>query len=89
MLISEITKKDIEDVCLMNLNRYDLKKKAFLSMRGIIKAVFKYAYAEYWIADNPYERIDFSRYKDMIIRPVDIGERAYSEESLSQRNRSP
>lgn len=77
--IDVITKKDIEDVMLMNLKRYDLRNKAFLSMRGIIKGVLDLAYNNYWIADNPYHRIAFKRYRDMIVPDVPVEERVHSD----------
>ena len=45
MPINKITKNDVENICLENLRKYDLKKKAFLSMRGILKSVFDLAFS--------------------------------------------
>lgn len=80
--IAEITKKDVEEITLLNLQRYDLTNKAFLSYRGILKAVFQLAYEEYWIADNLYTRINFAKYKDMLVRPTPINKRVHSDNEI-------
>ena len=84
MFIDEITKKDIEDVSLMNLQRYDLAPKAFLSLRGIIKSTLNFAFENYWIDENPYMRVNFRRYDTMLVRPVPSGIRVHSEENLER-----
>lgn len=52
LYVDEISKKDIENICMINLSRYNMTKKAFLSMRGILKAVFRFAFGEYWITNG-------------------------------------
>lgn len=84
LAIDGITKRDIEQVCYLNLKRYDLKEKAFLALRGIIKSVFGLAISEYWIDDNVYERVNFKKFNDMLVRPVDIEERVHSEEEVNR-----
>lgn len=81
--IDDLTKKDIENICLFNLQRYDLKKKAFASLRGILKSVFDYAYSEYWITDNIYQRVDYKIFKNMIIPETAIDERVHSKKEVS------
>lgn len=81
--IDTITKKDIEDICLLNLTRYSLRKKAFDALRGILKSVFDMAYSEYWISDNVYQRMDFKIFKNMLAEDVPIEERAHTDEELS------
>ena len=81
--IDTITKKDIEDICLFNLNRYNLRKKAFDALRGILKSVFDMAYSEYWISDNVYQRMDFKIFKNMFAEDVPIEERVHTDEELS------
>ena len=82
--VDEITKKDIENVVFMNLQRYDLKKKAFSSMKGILKSVFELAYEEYWISDNVYLRVNFTKYNNMLMEEVDIKNRCHSNDDLSR-----
>lgn len=82
MPIDEITKKDIEDICLYNLERYDLKKKAFASLRGILKSVFDMAYSEYWVSDNVYQRVDFSLFKNMYIPETPIDNRMHPTDEV-------
>ncbi len=84
LYISDITKKDIENVCLMNLQRYDLRKKAFTNLRSILSSVFSHAYCEDWIKDNPYTRVNFKKFSDMFEDDVAIEERMHSEEELSR-----
>ena len=81
--IDEITKKDVEDICLLNLQRYDLKKKSFASLRGILKSVFDMAYSEYWITDNVYQRVDFRIFKNMIVPDTPIDERVHTRKEVS------
>ena len=83
MEIDKITKKDIEDICLYNLQRYDMRKKAFASLRGILKPVFDMAYSEYWISDNVYLRIDFKIFKNLLQDEVPIEQRVHSKEEVS------
>lgn len=82
MYVDNISKRDIESVCMHNLQRYDLSMKAFLSLRGIIKSVMSLAYEQYWIFDNPYTRINFKKYQHMVVRPLPSEERVHSEEEI-------
>ena len=82
--VREITKLKIEEICLYNLRRYDMRRKAFLSLRGIIKGVMGYAYSNYLIDDNPYMRVDFRsrKFTNMIVDDIDIDERDYSDSEI-------
>ncbi len=80
--INTITKKDLENICLMNLKRYDMRKKAFASLRGILKSVFDLAYSEYWIQDNIYQRINFKKFNDMMIRETSPEKRVHSAKEV-------
>ena len=82
MEIDKITKKDIENICLYNLQRYDMRKKAFASLRGILKPVFDMAYSEYWISDNVYMRVDFKMFKNMLQEEISIDQRVHSKEEV-------
>ena len=84
MFIHQITKNDLEELCFYNLQRYDMKKKAFASMRSIIKSVFDYAYSEYWIQDNIYQRVDFKKFKDMMIPEINISKRVHSKDEFTR-----
>lgn len=83
MPINKITKNDVENICLENLRKYNLKKKAFLSMRGILKSVFDLAFSEYWITDNVYQRIIFKKFNDMLIPDTPNHKRVHSAEEFS------
>lgn len=80
--VNLITKKDIEKLCLLNLKRYKLKKKAFNSLRGILKLTFDYAYNEYWIVDNIYNRMDFKPFAKLIVPDTPIKQRAHTQEEI-------
>lgn len=84
MPISEISKEDVEEVCMENLTKYDLKKKAFLALRGILKAVFQYAFEQYWIFDNVYDRVDFRKYNLMLMRDSDVNKRVHSDNEIQR-----
>ncbi|MCR5238471.1 MAG: tyrosine-type recombinase/integrase [Lachnospiraceae bacterium] len=84
MPVDDITKRDIEEICYHNLQKYDLKKKAFLGLRGIIKQTLALAYEEYWIPENPYLRVNFKRYEDMLIEPTSISKRAHTDDELDK-----
>ena len=81
--IDEITKRDIENICLMNLRRYDMKQKAFSSLRGILKSVFDYAFSDYLIQDNVYSRVIFKQFGDMLVSDSSTHERVHSHEEVS------
>lgn len=82
--VCEITKKDIESICYINLSRYNLTSRSFMSMRSIIRAVIKFAFNEYWINDDIYARVDFQKYRDMLTDPAEPAERVHSEEELEK-----
>ena len=84
--VREITKLNIEEICLYNLQKYDMRKKAFLGLRGIIKGVLSYAYSNYLIDENPYLRVDFKsrKFTNMLSDDVDIDDRDYSEEEIAK-----
>lgn len=81
--IDKITKKDVEEICLLNLRRYNMKKKAFLALRGILKSVFDFAYSEYLINDNIYQRILFKKFNDMLIPDTPTSKRVHTPEEVS------
>lgn len=80
--IDAITKKELEEVIITNLKKYDLTEKGLASMRGILKAIFDLAYEEYWITDNLYERLNFKKYVDLLITSVPVSERIHSEDEI-------
>lgn len=81
--IDTITKKDIENICLMNLQRYDMRKKAFASLRGILKSAFDLAFSEYWIMDNVFLRVNFKQYENMYVPEVPIKDRVHSDAEVA------
>lgn len=80
--IDEITKKEIEGIVFLNLDRYDLRSKAFKSLRGLLRVVFKQAFDDYLITDNVFERVDFAKFKDMIVEEVAIEKRVHPPEEV-------
>ena len=81
--VDKITKEDIENICLANHQKYNLKKKAFLSLRGILKSVFDLAFSEYWITDNVYQRVIFKKFNDMLIADTPTHKRVHSSKEFS------
>ncbi len=67
-----------------NLEKYDMRKKAFQNMQAILRAVFNKAYQEYWITDNTYTRMDWKQPKfvNMFCADADVSERGYSNEEM-------
>ena len=53
-------------------------------MKSILKKVFDFSYREYWIVDNPYDRINWSdlRFVNMILPDKDVSERGYTEAEM-------
>lgn len=77
--VHQITKDDIEDLCLFNLQRYNMRKRAFMNFRCILRSTFKYAFEHYMITDNVYDRVNFNKFDHMLIKPVPIRKRVHSE----------
>ncbi|SDB45649.1 tyrosine-type recombinase/integrase [Butyrivibrio sp. INlla16] len=84
--IDDISKKDIEQLILMNLQRYEMRRKAFASMIGILNAVFRLAFQQSWIQDNVFARVDLKQpmFRNMILPDKAIEERAYSDEEITE-----
>lgn len=81
-MIDKITKKDLDKLIIMNLKKYKLKAKAFNNLKTLIKSVMDLAYFEYWIEDNPYNRLNFKDYKGLLKPEDNIDDRAYSNAEL-------
>ena len=82
--VDEITELDIEAVCRMNLERYSLRKRAWQSMRTVIRQVMDLSFHRRWIRENTCLRCDFAQFKDMVLPDVPIAERAYSPEEMDR-----
>lgn len=84
--VDEITVRDIKDICLYNLTRYDLKKKSFDALVGIIRLVFKTAADEELIEEDISKIIDFHSPKlsNMLIPESDIADRLYTDEEIEK-----
>lgn len=82
--VDEITKKDIEDICFYNLNRYELTNKGFLNFRSAIKQTLQYAYEEGYAFENVYNRVNFRKFQDMLVEQTKIKDRVHSEEELNR-----
>lgn len=63
----------------MNLERYEMRDKALNSLKGILRATFNFAYEQYWIADNLYERINFAKFNGMLGQNVSNDRRVHSD----------
>lgn len=83
MHIDQISKRDIEDVCFLNLDRYNIKKKAFLNMKSILRISFRLAYEEYWIEDNVFLRVNFKKFEGMIAQSAPVEDRMHTEKELN------
>lgn len=83
-IIHDITKGDIEDIVYYNLDRYNLAERAFGDIKSIIKSVFSLAYERYWIVDNVYARVNFSRFGAMLMKPRSVEERVHTEEEIQR-----
>lgn len=81
--IDDISLKDIEEIIEYNLTRYDLYKKSLDNMRCIFSSVFKLAYHEYWITENPYTRVDFKAYNNMLVKSTSVKARIHSDTELN------
>ena len=84
MFIDDISKADIEKLCFTVLEKNDLKKRAFMNLRNILSSVFKLAFEQYWIVDNPYKRIDFKKFNDMLARDTSLHLRVHSSEDIDR-----
>lgn len=80
--VEDMTKQDVEEICLFNLRRYNLKRKGFMNLRSILRATFKYAYEQYWMLDDLYSRIDFKKFNTMLVRDTPIEHRAHTSKEL-------
>lgn len=83
MFVNEITEKDIENICYLNLKRLDMRKKSFLFMRSILKSVFVLAFQERWIDDDPYCRVNFKKFSDMLVTSTPIAERVHTSDEIN------
>lgn len=84
LFVDTIRPKDIEEIYQYNLSKYNLRKKAALAMRGIIKNVMLLALRQEWIEKNPYLSADFGQFKDMIEPDSITEERGYTEQELEK-----
>lgn len=82
--IDEISKTDIEDMIYYNLDRYSLREKALKMMKCILNSAFSLAYEQYWISDNPYDRINMKKFNWMVVKDVDIEKRVHSGDELQR-----
>ena len=82
--VDQISKGCIENICYTNLKNGTVRRKAFLEMRGIIKQVLNLSYEKYWINENPYFRVDFNKYNDMLLKSAPIAKRAHSDKDLER-----
>ena len=84
MDLKEISKEDLEEFFVNILSTFDIKSKEFLNLRTNVNSVFKYAYGEYWIIDNPYDRINFKKYSDMLMKQTPVNKRKHSDEEINK-----
>ena len=82
--IDEITKLDIHQCILDNLNRYDLKSKGFSSLKAILNSIFTKAKYYGYISSNPYDEVDLTSFKHMLVDEVSIKDRVHSPEDIQR-----
>lgn len=82
--LDAITKDELEKIVLLNLQRYDLRRKGLASMQSILKAIFSLGYEQYWIKDNIYSRLNFKKFSDMLVESVPVSERVHSNEEIEK-----
>lgn len=82
--IEDINSRDIENICFDILERIELRPKGFANLRSILSKTFKYAYYEGWIKENPYTRVNFQKFKDMLVEATPIEKRSYSEDEIDR-----
>lgn len=84
LYIDHISKSNLEDFFYSVLVGGHCKKKAFLECRGLVKQVLSLAYEHYWIEENPYFRINFRKYNDMIIQSTPVAKRVHTDSDLDR-----
>lgn len=82
--INEISKKDIEEICYYNLDRYDLTKKGFMNLRSVLRQTMQFAYEEGYVFENICTRINYKKFQDMFVAQTKIKERVHSEEEIAR-----
>lgn len=82
--VGKITKKDLEKFIFNTLDVKDVRPKAFGNLKSLLNMVFKYAYQEEIILDNPYARINLDMFKTMLTQPPSINERYHSDSDISR-----
>lgn len=82
MYVDEISRKDIDRIICFNLEKYDLREKAASGLCSIIKQIMELAASKEWIERNPYPKVDYEEYRDMLLPPVPIIDRAHTDEEL-------
>lgn len=80
--IEEITPQDIKEFVSMNLDRYEMKKKALSSLQAIINLVYVYAMDMGWITNNPNSTVNYKKFRGMLKNETPISERAHCDEEL-------
>lgn len=86
MPVDAIRKADIEDVVLMNLKRYALRRSTYNDMRNMICMVMRQCYNDELIERNPADRMDWKdrRFTNKLIEPTSIEKRLYTDEEMVQ-----
>ena len=84
LYVDQISKMDLEDCFYTILSGGLVKKKAFLECRGIAKQVLSLAFEHAWINDNPYGRVNFRKFNDMISQSTPIVKRVHSDADLDR-----
>ncbi len=79
MFIDEISKKDLENVLLLNCKRYEMIRSSFNALRTVLSSTMKFAYQEELIDNNPYDRLDFKRYERLYDDGATTSERVFDD----------
>lgn len=84
MLVDEIRKKDIENFAEMTLKCNDVRPKAYLAIRGLIRQTLDFAFKQEWIDENPHYRADYKQFSRLLIEPAEIEERVHTPKEIAQ-----
>ncbi|SDB15432.1 tyrosine-type recombinase/integrase [Eubacterium oxidoreducens] len=80
--MEDITKEQIEEIVYLNLKKHLLRKKGFHSLKGILRMTFRFAYEEYVVRDNVFERVNFQKFNNMIQDEIPIKDRCHTDKEI-------
>lgn len=86
MLLDRITARDIDQLLLLNLQRYPVRRTGFNEIMQIIKRVFDKAYRRDMIQTNPCDKVewDSDEYSNKFVSSIGIKERTYTDDEMDK-----